>query len=74
MCTEVNFLWAIHQNHHSSEEVNLTTPLRGSLFTDAYACFFYLPLALFMRPSLYFMHYNLDQLAGGIFPHMNVRI
>lgn len=26
--SEVNFLWAIHQMHHSSEHFNLTTSLR----------------------------------------------
>jgi len=28
---ELNFLWAAHQVHHSSEEYNLTTALRQSI-------------------------------------------
>ena len=29
-CLEVNFLWASHQTHHSSEQYNLSTALRQS--------------------------------------------
>ena len=29
--TEINFMWAAHQVHHSSEDYNLTTALRQSL-------------------------------------------
>ena len=29
--TEINFIWAAHQTHHSSEDYNLTTALRQSI-------------------------------------------
>lgn len=29
---EINLFWAAHQTHHSSEEYNLTTALRQSVF------------------------------------------
>jgi alkylglycerol monooxygenase len=29
---EVNIMWAGHQTHHSSEDYNLTTALRQSMF------------------------------------------
>ena len=29
---EINLFWAAHQTHHSSEEYNLTTALRQSIF------------------------------------------
>jgi len=31
-CTEINFIWAGHQAHHSSEDYNYTTALRQSVF------------------------------------------
>ncbi|MBL4657877.1 MAG: sterol desaturase family protein [Flavobacteriales bacterium] len=42
---EVNFIWAAHIVHHSSEEYNLTTALRQAWFQNSFSWVFYLPLA-----------------------------
>ena len=42
----VNFLWAAHLAHHSSEEYNFAVALRQSTFQQFFAWPFYLPLAL----------------------------
>ncbi len=46
---EVNFFWASHVVHHSSEEYNLTTALRQTS-TSVLGWIFYLPLALMGVP------------------------
>ena len=43
---EVRFLWAAHENHHSSRYYNLSTALRQSWTTPFTAPFFWVPLAL----------------------------
>ena len=45
-CHEVNFLWACHVTHHSSEEFNLTVALRQCSFQRIFEYLFYLPLAV----------------------------
>jgi alkylglycerol monooxygenase len=42
----VNFLWAVHVVHHSSEDFNLAVALRQEVFGDLTATPFYLVLAL----------------------------
>ena len=51
----VNFFWAMHVVHHSSEEYNLSTALRQSWFTNLVSWVFYLPLALLGVPPLMFV-------------------
>lgn len=55
-CHEVNLFWSQHQVHHSSEEYNLTTALRQGVWQAWSTNFFYLPMALFIPPSQYFVH------------------
>jgi len=43
---EVRFLWAAHENHHSSERYNLSTALRQSWTTPFTTALFYWPLSL----------------------------
>ena len=43
---EVRFLWAGHENHHSSEHYNLSTALRQSWTTPLTGPIFWAPLAL----------------------------
>jgi len=43
---EVNFLWAAHIVHHQSEELNLTTVFRASLFAVIFRAFFFVWMAL----------------------------
>lgn len=53
---EVNFIWASHQAHHSSEDYNLTTALRQSVFQHFNSVFVYFPLGFFLPPSVFFVH------------------
>ncbi len=50
MCHQINFLWACHVVHHSSEEMNLTVALRQSATESLFTWTFYLPLALIGFP------------------------
>ncbi len=50
----VNFFWAMHVVHHSSEEYNLSTALRQSWFTNLVSWVFYAPLAILGVPPLMF--------------------
>jgi len=47
---EVAIGWAVHQVHHSSEEYNLSTALRQSIFQKFFSIGFHLPLALIGVP------------------------
>lgn len=57
---EVNLFWAAHQTHHSSEDYNLSTAFRQSIFQKYTSWFFYLPLAFFVPPSTYLVHTYLN--------------
>ncbi|XP_059195865.1 alkylglycerol monooxygenase [Centropristis striata] len=59
---EVNFIWAAHQVHHSSEYYNLTTALRQSLTQQFTSWIFYLPLALVAPPTVFAVHIQLNLL------------
>jgi alkylglycerol monooxygenase len=52
---EVNFLWAAHVVHHSSEDYNLAVALRQGVFTNLTSWPFYFPLALLGVPPLVFV-------------------
>ncbi len=51
----VNFFWAMHVVHHSSEEYNLSTALRQSWLTNLTSWIFYLPAALLGVPPFVFV-------------------
>ncbi|RDD45347.1 Alkylglycerol monooxygenase [Trichoplax sp. H2] len=53
---EINLFWIAHQVHHSSQEFNLTIALRQSFLQQYFAWIFYLPLALFIPPSIFLVH------------------
>lgn len=59
---EVNIMWAAHQTHHSSEDYNLSTALRQSVFQIYTSWIFYCPLALFIPPSVYAVHLQFNLL------------
>ncbi|KJE90512.1 transmembrane protein [Capsaspora owczarzaki ATCC 30864] len=59
---EINLFWAAHVVHHSSENYNLTTALRQSVFQTYTSWFFYLPLALAIPPSIFAIHRQFDTL------------
>lgn len=57
---EVNFMWAFHQTHHSSEDYNFSTALRQSAMQVYTSWVFYLPLALFVPPAIFLVHQELN--------------
>jgi sterol desaturase/sphingolipid hydroxylase (fatty acid hydroxylase superfamily) len=53
---EVRFLWAAHENHHSSTHYNLSTALRQSWTTPLTAPLFWAPLAILgIPPEMIFL-------------------
>ncbi|XP_074122689.1 alkylglycerol monooxygenase [Sminthopsis crassicaudata] len=62
MAHEVNIMWAAHQTHHSSEDYNLSTALRQSVFQIYTSWIFYCPLALIIPPPMYAVHLELNLL------------
>lgn len=62
MAHEVNFMWAAHQVHHSSEDYNLATSLRQSVFQQCSSWMFYLPLALFIPSPMFISHIQFNLL------------
>lgn len=56
---QVSVLWAGHSVHHNSDGYRLTTALRQSGWQSFYGWVFYLPLALFMPPPVF---YGINQL------------
>ena len=59
------FFWAVHVTHHSSEEFNLTTGFRSSVFQPIYRFIYFIPLAFlgFHPIDIVFM-YSLTQIYG----------
>ncbi|RYD82528.1 MAG: sterol desaturase family protein [Sphingobacteriales bacterium] len=57
--------WAVHVTHHSSEEFNLTTGFRSSVFQPVYRFIYFVPIALmgFHPADIVFM-YSLTQTYG----------
>ena len=57
--------WAVHVTHHSSEDFNLTTGFRSSVFQPVYRFVYFIPLALlgFHPLDIVFM-YSLTQTYG----------
>ncbi|XP_015782264.1 alkylglycerol monooxygenase-like [Tetranychus urticae] len=59
---EVNFLWAIHQTHHSSEDYNLSTASRQSILQVYFHAFWFIPMALFFPAPMFLVHLQLNVL------------
>ncbi|HYK77584.1 MAG TPA: sterol desaturase family protein [Daejeonella sp.] len=61
------FFWAIHVTHHSSEQFNITTGFRSTVFEPLYRVFFYIPLALMGFTALDILYaYLITQLYGNL--------
>lgn len=61
----VRLFWAVHVTHHSSEEYNLTTGFRSSVFMPFYRYLYFVPLALMgFEPLDIFFMYALTQTYG----------
>jgi sterol desaturase/sphingolipid hydroxylase (fatty acid hydroxylase superfamily) len=57
--------WAVHVTHHSSDEFNLTTGFRSSVFQPLYRFIYFIPLAfLGFRPVDIIFMYALTQIYG----------
>jgi sterol desaturase/sphingolipid hydroxylase (fatty acid hydroxylase superfamily) len=57
--------WAVHVTHHSSEEFNLTTGFRSSVFQPLYRFLYFIPLVLFgFKPLDIIFMYSLTQIYG----------
>jgi sterol desaturase/sphingolipid hydroxylase (fatty acid hydroxylase superfamily) len=59
------FFWAVHVTHHSSEEFNLTTGFRSSVFQPVYRFVYFIPIAFmgFHPLDIVFM-YSITQTYG----------
>lgn len=61
----VRFFWASHVTHHSSEEYNLTTGFRSSVFMPLYRFMYFIPLALLgFKPIDILFMYAITQIYG----------
>jgi sterol desaturase/sphingolipid hydroxylase (fatty acid hydroxylase superfamily) len=57
--------WAVHVTHHSSEEFNLTTGFRSSVFQPLYRFIYFIPLVLVgFRPADIILMYSITQIYG----------
>lgn len=57
--------WAVHVTHHSSEEYNLTTGFRSSVFQPLYRFVYFIPLALAgFRPADIVLMFSATQIYG----------
>lgn len=70
---EINIMWAAHQVHHSSEDYNFTTALRQSVVQNYTSAIFYMPLALVVPPSIFFVHSQFNMLYQ-FWIHTEVRV
>lgn len=66
--------WAVHVTHHSSEEFNLTTGFRSSVFQPVYRTAYFMPIALlgFEPLDILFM-YAATQIYGSLIHTERVR-
>ena len=63
----VRLFWAVHVTHHSSEQFNLSTGFRSSVFQPVYRFFYFIPLILFgFAPIDIYLMYAITQIYGII--------
>lgn len=68
------FFWAIHVTHHSSDEFNLSTGFRSSVFQPLYRTVYFLPLAWFgFQPLDILFMYAATQIWGTFVHTEHVR-
>ncbi|TDU62495.1 sterol desaturase/sphingolipid hydroxylase (fatty acid hydroxylase superfamily) [Prosthecobacter fusiformis] len=66
--------WAVHVTHHSSEEFNLTTGFRSSVFQPVYRTFYFLPIAwLGFEPLDILFMYAATQIYGSLIHTERIR-
>jgi len=59
---EVSLFWAAHQAHHNSQRYNLSTALRQGAFQKYISWIFYLPMSLFLPPTVFVVHLQFNLL------------
>jgi len=68
------FFWAVHVTHHSSDEFNLSTGFRSSVFQPLYRTIYFLPLAwLGFQPLDILFMYAITQIWGTFVHTEHVR-
>ncbi len=68
------FFWAVHVTHHNSEEFNLTTGFRSSVFQPLYRFIYFIPIALAgFRPIDILFVYSATQIFGILVHTQTVR-
>lgn len=66
--------WAVHVTHHSSEEFNLTTGFRSSVFQPVYRTLYFLPIAwLGFEPLDVLFMYAATQIYGSLIHTEHIR-
>ncbi|XP_055946660.1 alkylglycerol monooxygenase-like isoform X1 [Argiope bruennichi] len=60
MIHQVNILWAIHETHHTPEDMMFTSPMRNHIFLLPIHWITYLPMALAIPPTTYLVHYQIS--------------
>ncbi|XP_054710543.1 alkylglycerol monooxygenase-like [Uloborus diversus] len=60
MIHQVNILWAIHETHHTPEDMHFTAPMRNHIFLLPIHWLTYLPMALAIPPTTYLVHYQIS--------------
>ena len=62
---QIRLFWAVHVTHHSSEEFNLTTGFRSSVFQPLYRFIYFIPLAVLgFKPLDIIFVYSATQIYG----------
>jgi len=62
---QIRLFWAVHVTHHSSEEFNLTTGFRSSVFQPLYRFIYFIPLAVLgFKPLDIIFVYSSTQIYG----------
>ncbi|GIY00472.1 alkylglycerol monooxygenase [Caerostris extrusa] len=60
MIHQVNILWAIHETHHTPEDMMFTSPMRNHIFLLPIHWITYMPMALAIPPTTYLVHYQIS--------------
>ncbi|GFS72486.1 alkylglycerol monooxygenase [Trichonephila clavipes] len=60
MIHQVNILWAIHETHHTPEDMMFTSPMRNHIFLLPIHWLTYMPMALAIPPTTYLVHYQIS--------------
>lgn len=70
---EVRLLWCIHSVHHTSDEMRLTSGIRGSMFDFVLSPVFFIWMPLLgFHPMLFLITETVSKL-WGLFEHVNIR-